>query len=179
MRIQRPVRLYAALALILVLSISYAVFRQFNPNIGFAYYEPTYLPPHVSIKAKLISMGHPGPIAVEQNFRTEDWVYSIREVKAETEIGTADQDYDPTSVKPTCNIQTSPAKMRYRLCHWIDYGHIDVHEIMFRKGDTFITVMMPTSLDNPLRMTDIDHFVDSFEKKSTIGLPVLRLSGGA
>ena len=161
----------------LVLVIGFVVFRIFNPNVGFTYYEPSYLPPGISIKAKRISINKYAPTQVEQNFRTEDWVYSISEYKASEEIGSTEQNYDEKSTKPTCNIETSPAMTKYRLCHWIDYGKIDVHEIKFIKGGTFINAQIPTKTSEVISVEDIDKFVDSFNKKSTIGLPVLRSSG--
>lgn len=160
----------------LILVIGYVIFRQFNPSIGFNYYEPSYLPPNVSIKAQRVSITR-GDIQVEQNFRTEDWVYSIREYKAGEPIGTADQNYDPQSIKPTCSLRTSPAQMQYRICHWVDYGRIDVHEVKFIKDGTFIDTQIPSSIDKPISLQQIDQFVDSFKKASTIGFPVLRSNG--
>jgi hypothetical protein len=159
-----------------MLVIGYVIFRQLNPSIGFKYYEPFSLPPNVSIKTKRVSITR-GDIQVEQNFRTEDWVYSIREYKAQESIGTADQNYDPQSVKPTCNLRTSSAKMQYHICHWIDYGRIDVHEIKFIKDGTFINTQIPSSITVPISLSQIDQFVDSFKKASTIGFPVLRSNG--
>jgi hypothetical protein len=62
----------------LILAIGWFVFRWFNPSVGFKYYEPSYLPPNVSIKDRRISIT-PYNKAVEQNFRTVDWVYEIKE----------------------------------------------------------------------------------------------------
>jgi len=169
--------LYALLGGIAVvcLILAFLAFRYFEPAIGFTYYEPTYLPAHVSITAKRIDIIH-GGTTVEQNFRTEDWVYEIREQQAgyATTIGTADQNYDSKSAKPTCVIRLSPQKTQYRLCHWIDYGRIDVHEIKFTKNNTFINAQIPTDPQQPLTLQDTDKFVDSFRQRSTIGIPVSR-----
>lgn len=161
----------------LVLGMGFVAYYTFNPPVGFAYYEPAYLPAGVSIKAKRIAINRYAPTQVEQNFRTEDWVYSIREYKANAGIGTAGQNYDQKSVKPTCNIETSPAMTKYRLCHWIDYGKIDVHEIKFVKSGTFINAQIPSKTSQAISIQEIGRFVDSFNKKSTAGLPVLRSSG--
>lgn len=161
----------------LVLVIGFITFRNFNSGVRFTYYEPSYLPRGVSIKAERISINKYAPTQVEQNFRTEDWVYSIREYKANEAIGTAQQNYDEKSINPTCNTKTSSAMTKYRLCHWIDYGKIDVHEIKFAKGGTFINAQIPTKTNQEVSEEEIDRFVDSFEKKNTIGLPVLRSSG--
>lgn len=171
-------RIIVMVVVLLVLAIGFVIFRIFNPTVGFTYYEPSYLPPGVSINAKRISINKYAPAQVEQNFRTEDWVYSIREYKAREEIGTAAQNYDAKSTKPTCNIETSPKMTKYRLCHWIDYGKIDVHEIKFIKDGTFINAQIPTNTTEVISVGEINKFVDSFDKKSTLGLPVLR-SGGA
>jgi hypothetical protein len=177
---QKISRLYIGIGIVLLLTLAvgYGIFRYTNPNVGFTYYEPSYLPPTVSIKAKQINTGF-GPTSVGQNFRTEDWVYSIDEYKAGRKMDPAEQNYDPKSITPTCNIQTSPAKMRYHVCHWIDYGRIDVHEVTFTKGDTFIIAKLPTSLDTSISLQDIDKFVDSFKQTSTVGIPVLRSTTGA
>jgi hypothetical protein len=66
---------------------------------------------------------------------------------------------------------------RYRLCHWTDYSKIDVHEIQFIKDGTFINVQIPTKTSEVISVEEISKFVDSFTKKRTIGLPVLRSSG--
>lgn len=171
-------RVVVLFMLILVLMIAYAVFRVYNPRVNFAYFEPSYLPPNISIKEKRISITE-GYIRVEQNFRTEDWVYAIEEDSAgqSTAIGDADQNYNPKSIKPTCMIQKTPAQTRYRLCHWIDYGRIDVHEITFIKDGTRIYSQMPSKTDQNITIDQIEKYIDSFQRKSTLGFPVLRSSG--
>jgi len=67
--------------------------------------------------------------------------------------------------------------MQYRICHWIDYGRIDVHEVKFTKSATFINIQIPSSINEPISLQQIDQFVDSFKKASTIGFPVLRSNG--
>lgn len=167
-------RLYASLFLLCALALT--TYRLSNPGVGFVYYEPTYLPPHISIKAKRISITR-GNISVEQNFRTEDWVYSIAESRVNRSIGSANQDYRPESIKPTCSIRATQAGTQYRACHWIDYGRINVHEIKFVKGRTFIDAQIPTTVNQEINLQQLDTFVDSFTKKSTRGFPVLRSNG--
>ncbi len=171
-------RLVVSFAIILIAIIAYALFKTNNPSIGFAYFEPSILPPTVSIKQKRISIAH-GFISVEQNFRTEDWVYSIREYSSDrlNTIGTANQDYDPKSVKPTCTIQITPAQMHYRLCHWVDYGRIDVHEVIFIKDTTRIYSQIPSKTDQDISVDQIEKYIDSFQRKNTTGFPVLRSNG--
>jgi hypothetical protein len=166
--------LYIALFMLVVMG--FIIFRLINPSVGFKYFEPSYLPSNVSIKAKRISITR-GYTQVEQNFRTEDWVYSISEYKAAVPIGSADQNLDAQSIKPTCNLQVSPLGMSYRVCHWIDYGRINVHEVKFIKEGTFVNVQIPTTLQEQISINQIDKFVDSFKKKSTVGIPVLRFNG--
>lgn len=170
-------KLLLGILIIALVVATYIIFRLFNPSVGFKYYEPSYLPLDVSVKAKRISIAR-GYIQVEQNFRREDWVYSIREDKADGfhTIGTADQNYDDKSVKPTCFINSSPANMRYRLCHWIDYGRIDVHEVSFIKEGTFVYSQIPTTTSQQISTQDIEKYIDSFKRKSTAGLPILRSS---
>jgi hypothetical protein len=165
-------------ALITFLVIGFIVFRHINPSVGFRYYEPSYLPPNVSIREKRIDISESN-VSVDQNFRTEDWVYSIIEDKDDgsSSIGTANQDYDAKSVGPTCNIQNSPEKMKYRVCHWIDYGRINVHEVIFIKNGTYIYSAIPTTTDQEISPQETGKYVDSFTPKSTIGLPVLRSTG--
>lgn len=165
-------RALLSICVILVLVVGWFIFRLFNPSVGFSYYQPSYLPPTVSIKARRISV-LPSSKEVEQDFRTVDWVYEIQEYKANSSIGTAQQDYNPKSVEPTCDILTSPAKQRYRLCHWIDYGHIDVHQVIFIKNGTYIRSDIPTTLQQQITIPQIGKYVDSFKQKSTIGLPVI------
>lgn len=159
--------------------VAFIVFRSFNPSVGFKYFEPAYLPADTSIKARRIVINKYVPASVGQNFRTEDWVYSIIEDKAEnySDIGTADQNYDEKSIKPTCVIDSSPNNMRYRICHWIDYGRIDVHEASFIKEGTFIYSQIPTKTSQRISVEDIEKYIDSFKRKSTFGLPVLRSNG--
>jgi hypothetical protein len=169
--------IWLAVVLLVLSGLGYVVFRIFNPSVGFAYYEPSYLPPNVAIRAKRISINEYASTQVEQNFRTEDWVYSIREYKATRPIGSAEQNYDDKSTEPTCSMFITPQKIEYRLCHWIDYGKINVHEVKFIKGTTFINTQIPTKVEEQISVEEISRFVDSFEKKSTVGLPVLRSSG--
>lgn len=166
-------RLLIGLMALIVGLVGIFTFNYANPRIGFKYYEPSYLPPNTSIKAKRVDIIG-GIISVDQNFRTENWVYSIRQYKAEGTIGDANQDYDPKSIKPTCSLKTSPNNMTYRLCHWIDYGRIDVQEIKFIKDTTLIFAQIPSSIDQPIKPQNIDKFVDSFQQKSPRGFPVLR-----
>jgi hypothetical protein len=150
--------------------------RLFNPDIGFVYFEPSYLPYNTSVKAKRITISA-SYTTVEQNFRTEDWVYSIIERKAVEPIGTTDQNYDAQSIKPTCTIEISPNTIRFRVCHWVDYGRINVHEIIFIKDGTYIYSQIPTALDQEITIQEAGKYVDSFERKMTFGFPVLHSVG--
>ena len=153
--------------------VGWFVFRWFNPNVGFTYYEPAYVPPNVAIEARRINIT-PRSTMVEQDFRTVDWVYEIQEYKAAGSIGTAEQNYDPKSVKPTCDILTSPAKQQYRLCHWIDYGRIDVHQVIFIKNGTYVRSEIPTTVQQQITIQQINKYVDSFKRHSTFDIHVLR-----
>lgn len=174
-------RITILVVFVLLLAGALAIIRIYNPDVGFTYFEPAYLPPNVSIKAKRISTfkNYSELTQVEQNFRTEDWVYGIREAREDifSGIGTASQDYDPTSVKPTCNLSTTPAGMQYRLCHWIDYGRINVHEVIFIKDGTRVYSQIPTETSQDVSIEDIEKYVDSFEQKSTLWFPVLHSIG--
>ncbi len=166
-------RLLLSIFVVVIFVVGWLIFRLFNPSVGFKYYEPSYLPSNVSIKARRISI-LPDSKTVEQNFRTADWVYEIQEYKANSSIGTAQQNYDPKSVKPTCDVLTSSAKQQYRLCHWIDYGHIDVHQVIFIKNGTYVRSDIPTTLQEQITIPQIAEYVDSFKQRSTIGLSVVR-----
>lgn len=166
--------MYVAATIIIL--IGAAIFRFFNPSLGFKYFEPSYLPPNISIKEKRIAISS-GFVTAEQNFRTVDWVYEIQEYKADSSIGSADQKYDVNSTEPSCSILTSFAGQQYRLCHWIDYGRIGVYEVKFIKDGTFISSQVPTTLQQKLNVSEISQYVDSFKLKSSIGIPVLRSSG--
>ena len=97
-----------------------------SAHLGFTYFEPDYLPPGISIKAKRIDVSHGSIIhGVEDNFRTENWVYGIGEAGTvgspsaasdDAYIGAADQNYDMNSIQPTCNFIASPKGQRFRLC---------------------------------------------------------------
>lgn len=166
----KKIRRLCLIAVAIVL-IGYVALRLLRPGIGFTYYQPGYLPPGVSIKARRITIIR-NDASVEQDFRTNDWVYEIQEYKARTSIGTAAQNYDPKSVKPTCSLLTSPVGQHYRLCHWVDYGQIDLHQVIFIKSGTYIRADIPTSLQQPISTAEINKFVDSFKHASTRGLPV-------
>jgi hypothetical protein len=169
--------MYIAIAAIVLIAI--IIFRYFNPSLGFKYFEPSYLPPGVSIKQRRISVLPRGYIEAEQDFRTVDWVYEIMEYKANgpigtTSIGTANQNYNTDSIKPTCDILSSAKGQQYRLCHWIDYGRIGVYEVNFIKDGTFIDSEIPTTLQQKITISEISLYVDSFKPQWTLGIPVLR-----
>jgi hypothetical protein len=147
-----------------------------DPNLGFKYFEPAYLPPGITIKQRRISIVEDGPIRVEQDYRTVDWVYEIDEYKAAKGegIGTARQNYNNSSVEPTCSLFISANGQKYRLCHWIDYGRISVYQVKFVKDGTLIDSTMPTMLEQRVSLQEVDKFVDSFKSESSIGIPVLR-----
>jgi hypothetical protein len=154
---------YAGIVVMVLLGIG--IFRYYNPSLGFTYFEPNYLPPAVSIKQKRISILSGGLIEAEQDFRTVDWVYEIMEYKANgpvdgnSSIGSTSQNYNTDSVKPTCDILSSPNRQRYRLCHWIDYRHIGVYEVIFIKDGTLIDSDMPTTLQQKITINEISLYV--------------------
>lgn len=154
-----------------------------TPPVDFTYYEPTSLPPGMSIQQKRVTVLSPvgsstRTFSAGQNFRTEDWVYEIYQYRDKgLAIESALQDFDASSVKPTCSFYTSPGRQYYRLCHWVDYGRIGVYEIKFTRGGTRFDVRMPTEVNQKLSLEEINKFVDSFTPKSTFGLPVLVTSG--
>lgn len=169
-------RVIAAAFLLFAACIAYAVFRYYNPTLGFKYFEPAYLPPHVQVIEKRVSITR-GHASVQQNLRAVDWVYAINEYKAGT-LGytqqVVEENYDPTSVKPTCHAAQTAAGMQYRVCHWIDYGFINVHEVKFIKEGTQVRALIPTKVSQGIPIPQIEKFVDSFERKSTLGIPVQR-----
>lgn len=179
-RKSKKFRIITYFAIILVVLLAVVVFRYFNPSLGFKYFEPSYLPPGISIKQKRISIMPRGYIEAEQDFRTVDWVYEIMEYKADepvdgnSSIGTANQNYNTDSVEPTCDILSSGKGQQYRLCHWIDYGRIGVYEVKFIKDGTFIDSQIPTTLQQKITINEIRQYVDSFKSKWTLGMPVLR-----
>jgi hypothetical protein len=170
--------IYISTALIVLVAV--VIFRYFNPSLGFKYFEPSYLPPGISIKQKRISILSGGYIEAEQDFRTVDWVYEIMEYKADglvdgnSSIGTASQNYNTASIKPTCDILSSDKDQQYRLCHWIDYGRIGVYEVKFIKDGTFINSEIPTTLRQKITINEVSQYVDSFKSRWTLGVPVLR-----
>jgi hypothetical protein len=167
---------WGLLAVLVVIVTGIAADRVINPPLPFKYFEPAYLPPGVSVKAKRISVTR-GSTEAEQNFRTEDWVYSIREYKATEGIGQAKQDYDARSIQPTCILLTTSKGMPFRLCHWTDYGRIGVYEVKFIKEGTFVNAQIPTTLQQRISSHQMATFVDSFARKSSRGFPVLRSNG--
>lgn len=161
-----------SIALILAALAGYYVFRLYHPAVGFRHFEPSYALPGVTITDRRISITN-GSMATEQNFGTKDWTYAITERKAGGPLGNGIQNYNPASIKPTCKTQTSPENMRYRLCHWIDYGRTNVYEITFIKLGTLVRAVIPTGLDKPLAIDNLSKFVDSFRQRSTLWLPVV------
>jgi hypothetical protein len=163
---------------VVFLVAGFGIFKLLNPNVGFTYYEPAYLPPGVTVKAKRI-FTHKDYRRVEQNFGTDNWIYSIDEYKAgeDATIGTVSGKYDEDSEKPSCEVRKSAAGMRYRLCHWIDYGRTNVYEVKFIKDGTYVNAQIPSALNERIGKGEIDKFVDSFKEKTTIGIPVHRSTG--
>jgi hypothetical protein len=153
-----------------------------DPVVGFQMLEPTKLPPGIKITDKRLSFKHSAPhkirnVSAELNFRTEDWVYSIQESKAEAgdneDTVTDLRNFDQSSVMPTCTQGKTPKGQAYRLCHWIDYGRINVYEVKNVQQGVFIDTLFPTSLQKPITIEDIDAYVDSFKPTSPAGLPIL------
>jgi len=179
----RRLSVVAGLALLIV-SVPWAVYRHTSTHTDFQFYEPTQLPAGVAIKQKRVDQfGTPGHIrgtTVELNFRTVDWVYSVDERPIDPEgygLVTTLHNYDPTSTKPTCEQRHTAGGMSYRLCHWIDYGRINVYQTNFAKGSTSITSRMPNETDQAIPVESLDTFVDSFKPASTVNFPVIWGSG--
>jgi hypothetical protein len=169
--------IYVIVAAIVLIAV--VVFRYLNPSLGFKYFEPSYLPPGVSVKQKRISIAAGRYIEAEQDFRMVDWVYEITEYKAGgpdggNSIGSASQNYSTESGKPTCDIISSSKGQQYRLCHWVDYGRTGVYEVKFIKDRTFVDSEIPTTLQQKLTINEISLYVDSFKSAWALGMPVLR-----
>jgi hypothetical protein len=174
-------KLHSRRFVIIVIALSILgilLYRINNPSLGFTYYAPAYLPPGVTIKQRRITTD-PGGTSVDQDFRTVDWVYDITEYKRDNaSIGSANQNFSVSSREPTCSIRViSSQQLRYRVCHWVDYGRISVYEVKFIKGGTFIYSQIPTPLSQPINLSIIDHYVSSFTSKSAAGLQILRSEG--
>jgi hypothetical protein len=184
---RKQLKIFAVL-LFIALLISYAAYWYTSTNpLSFNFYNPTKIPANLTIKAKRIDLANQyrDPVA-EMNLRTEDWVYAITERDGSNADPTATvayvDNYDPTSVKPTCKEKISPNKQGYRLCHWTDYDRIGVYEIKFMKYDkqkenpTFIEAELPVTKDRIISESEIDNFVDSFVKARTTDFKLF--SGG-
>lgn len=160
-----------------------------DPHVGFQMYTPTKLPEGFRITGKRISVSSahfydkkngdphkPERVTLEMNLRTEDWVYSIRELRvgiysdSKNDIASTVNNYDPTSTKPSCTNRTSGQGREYRLCHWVDYGRISVFEVKFIEENTLIETTFPASLQKPIESNEIDTFVDSFQKADPEGI---------
>lgn len=181
---KKQLLLASAISGLIVLVIGIFLFVRASTVLDFTYYEPSYVPPHTAILQKRIVVWRPEPSqdivlrSAELNFRTEDWVYAIREWKHDGQaIPEARQNYDETSEKPTCSFYDTAKGQRFRLCHWVDYQAIDVHEVKFIKGTTFFDIQIPTKLTEKISVDELRKFVDSFEPKSTFGVPVKEITG--
>jgi len=167
---------------LLVIALPWAVYDHVQHQVDFQFYEPTQLPVGVSIRQKRLDRGGYGgsPVRIELDFRRVDWVYSVDELKATNarhDTMTTLHNYDPTSVGVTCTQRHTASGMSYRLCHWIDYGRINVYQINFVKGGTYVTCQMPNESKTVISVASLDAFVDSFKPASTAGLPVLDAVG--
>jgi hypothetical protein len=108
------------------------------------------------------------------NLRAEDWVYAIREWRATSENTTTDlNNFDPTSIVPTCAERKSTDGQQYRLCHWLDYGKISVYEVKFIKKGVFIDTTFPTTIQKPIVLDELNGYVDSFSPANLDGIPIL------
>lgn len=177
---------YRVVALVFAaLGASAAIFLLWRAPIDFTYYEPTQLPAGVAITEKRISIidnGHNRHESADLRLETVGWTYSIRQTKVSeaATIGDADQNFDHQSDEPTCSIYDTPKGTSFRLCHWVDdwksHGGdgVSVYEVKFIKGDTYFWGHLPAAPDTPISVDDIHTFIDSFEQKSTHGIPIRR-----
>lgn len=154
-----------------------------DPNVGFTYVEPRYLPPPYHITGRRINVmrGQTGrdmhrllSAQASLNLSTRDWIYGITERRAAGEqILTPLTNYDPESVQPTCINHTSPGGRLYRLCHWVDWGTVSVFEVQWVQGGTFIWATFPAQLHTKLLVQETGQFVDSFVPASSAGIPIV------
>ena len=173
MKIRKSRKLLSLVVFLLLIIAAFLVYRTHrsasllsNDKYGFKYLEPTKLPPGVKIVGKRISiMSEAGKIygvQAEINLRPVDWVYSIRESKSDGSTPVAAiQGYDPSSVKPSCS-QENTGKHSYRLCHWVDYGTIQVYEVRFAQGGTDVNAQIPLETKSHFSVSSLNSFVDSF-----------------
>lgn len=138
-----------------------------NPTYGFQFLRPSKLPPGFRITASRIGVDAEGGkifgMSAEMNLRTVDWVYEISETKyTGQDFHTTLRNFNPTSVKPTCEQVTTPVGKSYRLCHWIDYGRISVYEVKFAQVGIFIDATFPAGLHQTVTTSSLSNFVDSF-----------------
>jgi hypothetical protein len=154
---------------------AFVIYRVAATNLGYTYYEPTYLPPNIAINDKYI-LNFNGDKTVW--LRIKRAIYGIRESNEPTGIPSAVENYDPSSRKPTCHTGKTPAAIPYRVCHWVDFGKYNVNEVKFGKGDTWIVSWLPTNLDQSVTLDQIEKYIDSFEPRSTRSLRVEYTSGG-
>lgn len=167
-------RITIVLIILIPVTVSYGISRVAPPKLTFTYYEPSYLPPNVSVRDKSIMDFH-GDRSVWLSLAPA--IYAIQETSGPDGIPSAAENYDPTSVKPTCHIGKTPNKTPYRVCHWIDYGRTNVNEVQFGHGNTWIVSWVPTSLDQHLTIDQIERYIDSFAPKSPQSLPIKYSSG--
>jgi len=173
MKLQKKQKLVSFVFVLVLLIVAFSMYWLHQSNsplanatYGFKYLEPKKLPPGVKIVGKRISVaseaGKIYGVQAEINLRPVDWVYAIRESKDDgtTPIATA-QKYGPNSVKPTCS-QEGAAKHSYRLCHWIDYGTIQVYEVKFTQDGTYIEAEIPLETKGQISISSLNDFVDSF-----------------
>ncbi len=173
MKLQRKQKTLALVIFLVVVAMAISMYwlhQSSSPlsdtKYGFKYLEPTSLPPDIKVVGKRISVaseaGKIYGVQAEINLRPVDWVYAIRESKLDGPTPVASgQNYDPDSVKPTCS-QEKTEEHSYRLCHWIDYGKINVYEIKFAQDGTFIDAQIPLETNDKILVSSLNSFVDSF-----------------
>jgi len=173
MKIRKSQKLLLLVVFLLLITVTFFIYRTHRSSsllssdkYGFKYLEPTRLPSGVKIVGKRISVtseaGKVYGVQAEINLRPVDWVYSIRESKSDGSTPVAiTQNYDQNSVKPSCS-QENTSKNSYRLCHWIDYGTIQVYEVRFAQGSTDVNAQIPLETKDHLSVSSLNSFVDSF-----------------
>ena len=183
---KKQLRKYGFIAAIVIIICAAAtmLYQMYRSPISFDYYEPSYLPPTVTITDKRIIIIDDGKNRSEKaalRLEKTAWTYAINQVAHTTQtLGEAEQDYTPRSNEPSCSMLESPKRLEFRLCHWVDNweshggGEVSVYEVKFIKGSTYFWGRIPTSMDNIFTIDEIGDFIDSFKKVDIDGVRIER-----